>query len=167
MTGFIPNQTYHIDISIDTQLMSVYKNKQLFKTYRISTAKNGPGEDYGSECTPRGLHQIRAKIGEGQAPNTVFVRRRTNGEIYTPEYAKTQPQDRDWIVTRILWLSGLEPGKNRFGQVDTAKRKIYIHGTPDDSLLGHPGSRGCIRMNNQDIIDFFAYIPVHTCVNIS
>ena len=166
MFGFIANKQYYIEVLIQKQQMQVYKHKQLLQTYTISTGKNGVGELYGSECTPRGLHQIRAKIGANVPENTVFVRRRPNGEVYTPEYAKTQASDRDWIVTRILWLSGLEPQKNRFGSVDTARRKIYIHGTPDDALLGKPGSHGCIRMRNSDIIDFFEYIPVHTLINI-
>ncbi|MAZ39627.1 MAG: L,D-transpeptidase [Legionellales bacterium] len=166
MFGFNANQTFYVEISINKQQMLVYKNKVLFKTYLISTAKNGVGEQYGSECTPRGIHQIRAKIGTNQPENTVFFRRRPNGEVYTPAYAQTQPQNRDWIITRILWLSGLEPDKNRFGSVDTARRKIYIHGTPDEKLLGKPGSRGCIRMGNRDIMEFFDFIPVRTIVDI-
>lgn len=166
MTGFVANQTYRIVIDGQSQTMRVYKGQELLHTYPISTGKNGFGEQYGSECTPRGLHQIRAKIGAGLPENTVFTRRRASGEIYSPEYAKTQPSDRDWIVTRILWLSGLEPGKNRFGSVDTAKRKIYIHGTPDEALLGKPGSRGCIRMANKDIIELFEVVPAHTLVEI-
>lgn len=166
MAGFVANKIYRIVVDGKSQTMRVFKDQQLWRTYSISTGKNGFGEQYGSECTPTGQHQIRAKIGAGLPENTVFVRRRPNGERYSAEYAQTQPKDRDWIVTRILWLSGLEPGKNRFGSVDTANRKIYIHGTQDNSLLGKPGSRGCIRMANKDIIEFFEYIPVHTIVEI-
>lgn len=159
------NSQYRIEVSLQRQDMQVWRAGKLYHTYRISTGKNGAGERYGSECTPRGLHQIRAKIGAGEPENTVFVRRRPTGELYTPALGQAHP-GRDWIITRILWLSGLEPGRNRFGTVDTAKRKIYIHGTPGQTTLGVPGSRGCIRMANQDIIEFFDYIPVHTIINI-
>jgi len=166
MNGFIADKTFRVVIVGENQQMHVYKDNKLWKSYLISTGKNGFGEQYGSECTPRGLHQIRAKIGDGLPENTVFQSRRPNGEVYSPDYALTQPKERDWIITRILWLSGLEPGKNRFGNVDTAKRKIYIHGTPAENLLGKPGSRGCIRMANKDIVEFFDYIPIHTIVEI-
>ncbi|HVY53176.1 MAG TPA: L,D-transpeptidase, partial [Gammaproteobacteria bacterium] len=133
--------------------------------YLISTAKNGAGEQYGSEQTPRGLHIIRAKIGQGAAPNTVFVKRRPTGEICTPEFKQQHP-GRDWILTRILWLSGTEVGKNRLGRVDTMRRYIYVHGTPDDVVMGLPGSRGCIRMRNEELIELFNLIPVKTPVLI-
>jgi len=131
--------------------------------YTISTALNGVGELSGSYCTPRGSHIIRAKIGAGLPANTVFVRRRPTGEIYTPELGAQFP-GRDWILTRILWLSGCEPGRNRLGSVDTMRRYIYIHGTPDGTEMGVPGSKGCVRMQNADILDLFervvAGIPV-------
>src|SRR5687768_10886850 len=82
---------------------------------RVATAKNGPGEKMNSNCTPRGRHIIRAKIGASVPINTVFVGRRPTGEIYAPELRKLYP-NRDWILTRILWLSGLEVGKNRLGE---------------------------------------------------
>jgi lipoprotein-anchoring transpeptidase ErfK/SrfK len=133
--------------------------------YEVSTAANGPGEQRGSFCTPRGRHIIRAKIGAGAPENTVFVRRRPTGEIYTPELAARHP-GRDWILTRILWLSGCEPGFNRLGEVDTMRRYIYIHGSPDDVPMGVPGSRGCIRMRNRDIIELFDRVAVGTPVDI-
>jgi L,D-transpeptidase YbiS len=157
---------YHIVIHAETQTLVLYKQGKQIKTYLISTAKNGLGERYGSYQTPRGLHQIRAKIGANMPENTVFVARRPTGERYSPEFATTQPMDRDWILTRILWLSGLERGMNRFGDVDSAKRKIYIHGTPDSTPLGLAGSRGCIRMRNADIIELFELVPVGTRVDI-
>lgn len=160
------SNTYQIVIQTPTQQMLVKKNGNLWRTYKVSTAKNGLGEQYGSYCTPRGLHQIRAKIGAGMPANTIFVARRPTGEQYSPLFAQTEPSDRDWILTRILWLSGLEPGKNRFGDVDSARRKIYIHGTPDSAQLGVPGSRGCIRMANTDIIELFDAVPVRTVVEI-
>lgn len=156
---------FMIKVQIATQKMSVYKDGQLVRQYDVSTAKNGAGEMFGSEQTPRGLHIIRAKIGDGCAPNTVFVGRRPTGELYTPEL-RTQFPNRDWILTRIFWLSGLERGRNRIGKVDTMRRYIYIHGTPDDVKMGIPGSRGCIRMRNNDIIELFSLIPVGTQIEI-
>jgi lipoprotein-anchoring transpeptidase ErfK/SrfK len=148
-----------LEVSIANQTMQVFNADQLIREYQISTAKNGPGELYGSEKTPRGKHIIRAKIGANCEPNAVFIRRRPTGEHYSPELRQQFPE-RDWILTRILWLSGKEPGKNRFGEVDTMRRYIYIHGTPDDVQMGVPGSRGCIRMRNKDIIDLFTITPV-------
>jgi len=154
-----------LEVTVAKQTMFVFKEDQLVKSYLISTAKNGVGELRGSEQTPRGLHIIRAKIGGNSPINTVFVSRRPTGEIFHPALRKTYPE-RDWIVTRILWLSGLERGKNRLGMVDTMRRYIYIHGSPDDIVIGQPGSKGCIRMYNHDIIELFEQIPVGTCVLI-
>jgi hypothetical protein len=133
--------------------------------YAVSTAANGPGEISGSHCTPRGLHIIRAKIGENCPENSVFVRRRPTGEVYTPELAAQFP-DRDWILTRILWLSGCEPGFNRLGSSDTMRRYIYIHGTPDSEPVGQAMSHGCIRMRNVDLIDLFDRVPAGIPVRI-
>ncbi len=129
--------------------------------YPVSTAGNGAGELSGSECTPRGRHQIRAKIGKNELSGTVFVGRRPTGEIYAPVLAEQSPK-RDWILSRILWLSGLEPGFNRFGQVDTFRRYIYLHGSPDDQVDGVANSHGCIRMKNRDIIELFDRVEVGT-----
>jgi len=135
------------------------------KTYAVSTSKNGAGEMNGSFCTPRGRHVVRAKIGAGQPPNTVFVRRRPTGEFWTPALHARYP-GRDWILTRILWLSGREPGFNRLGEVDTMRRYIYIHGSPDGAAMGKPGSIGCIRMRNADIVELFDLVPAGTPVEI-
>ena len=124
------------------------------RRYEISSSRHGAGERNGSFCTPRGQHVIRAKIGAGQPVNTVFVRRRPTGEIYDSMLG-AQFSGRDWILTRILWLSGCEVGFNRLGDVDTMRRYIYIHGTPDSVVLGKPGSIGCIRMHNEDLLDLF------------
>lgn len=132
---------------------------------RVSTAKNGVGEASGSECTPRGRHVIRAKIGAHAAPNTVFVGRRATGEIYSPALGALYPE-RDWILTRILWLSGCEVGRNRLGTVDTMRRYIYIHGCPDEHPMGIPSSHGCIKMRNADIVRFFDLVDVGTPVEI-
>lgn len=137
----------------------------VLRRYDISSAKQGVGERCGSFCTPRGRHIVRAKIGKDCAPNTVFVARRATGECYTPELGAAFP-GRDWILTRILWLSGQEVGYNRLGASDTMRRYIYIHGTPDSVPLGIPGSHGCIRMNNADLIELFDLIPVGISVEI-
>jgi lipoprotein-anchoring transpeptidase ErfK/SrfK len=136
------------------------------KTYLVSTATRGPGEKNGSLCTPRGRHIVRAKIGAGEPLNSVFVRRRPTGEVWTPELHGKFP-GRDWILTRILWLSGCEPGRNRLGDVDTMRRYIYIHGSPDMAQMGKPGSIGCIRMRNRDIVELFDLVAPYTPVNIS
>ncbi len=135
------------------------------RSYSVSTGANGMGEESGSFCTPRGKHVIRAKIGAGQPENTVFVKRRPTGEIYTPELGAAHPR-RDWILTRILWLSGKEPGYNRWGSCDTMRRYIYIHGTPDSTPLGKLGSRGCVRMRNADLLELFDLVTVGTPVEI-
>jgi L,D-transpeptidase YbiS len=135
------------------------------KTWSVSTAKNGPGEKNGSFCTPRGRHIVRAKIGAGQPTGTVFVRRRPTGEVWTPELHARYP-GRDWMLTRILWLSGKEPGFNRLGEVDTMRRYIYIHGSPDTAEMGKPGSIGCVRMRNRDIVELFDRVAPYTPVDI-
>lgn len=155
-----------IEISIPEQTLRLLDERgDVVRTYSVSTARNGPGEQSGSFCTPRGRHVVRARIGDGQPVNTVFVRRRPTGEVWSPELATKHP-GRDWILTRILWLSGLEPGFNRLGNVDTMRRFIYIHGSPDTAVMGEPGSIGCVRMRNEDVIDLFDRVPVGTLVNI-
>jgi len=155
-----------ISINIKLQHLDLLdENGRLVKRYSISSAKNGVGEQNGSFRTPRGRHVVRAKIGAGQPVNTVFVERRPTGETYSPELARQSP-GRDWILTRILWLSGLERGYNRLGKVDTMRRAIYIHGSPDTANMGKPGSRGCIRMHNRDIVELFDLVPVRTIVEI-
>ena len=150
---------YAVEVTITQQTLRLLENNKVIKTYDIATAKNGPGEISGSECTPRGKHIIRAKIGEGCESGTVFVGRRPTGEIY-------QATNRDWILTRILWLSGLEPGKNRLGNVDTMRRYVYIHGCPDEDPMGVPSSHGCVKMRNSDVIELFDLVPVYTPVTI-
>jgi len=133
--------------------------------YSISTALNGIGQNENSGCTPLGKHLVRAKIGEDQPINRVFIARRPTDEIFTPALGQQFP-DRDWILTRILWLSGKEPGFNRLGKVDTMRRFIYIHGTPYEKELGHPVSHGCIRMSNKDVIELFDLTPIGCPVEI-
>jgi lipoprotein-anchoring transpeptidase ErfK/SrfK len=135
------------------------------KRYAVSTAKNGLGERNGSFCTPRGRHIVRAKIGAGQPLRSVFVRRRPTGEVWTPELHAKYP-GRDWMLTRILWLSGCEVGRNRLGDVDTMRRMIYIHGAPDSAEIGKPGSHGCVRMRSEDVAELFELVAPYTPVEI-
>ena len=156
-----------IQINIEQQQPDLFdREERLVKRYLISSAKNGIGQVRGSYCTPLGKHIIRAKIGDKQPVNTVFVKRRPTGEIYTPQLAAQYP-GRDWILTRIFWLSGCEVGFNRLGIVDTMRRYIYIHGSPDSAVMGKPGSIGCIRMHNDDLLELFDKVPVGTSVNIT
>jgi L,D-transpeptidase YbiS len=154
-----------IDIDLSQQKLRLFDGRALLREYAVSTAEKGAGEQFGSYCTPRGRHKIRAMIGRGAAPGAVFVARRPTGEIWSPELGAQFPT-RDWILTRILWLSGLEPGRNRMGQVDTMRRYIYLHGTPDTTRLGLKGSHGCVRMANRDIIELFEMVQPGTIVDI-
>ena len=143
-----------VRISLSEQRLHLLQHDESVVSYPVSTASNGPGELNGSGCTPRGLHRIRIMIGGGQPLNAVFVGRRPTGEIYTPDLGARFPK-RDWILTRIIWLGGLEPGRNRLGDRDTLRRYIYIHGCPDELPIGLPLSHGCIRMRNRDVADLF------------
>jgi L,D-transpeptidase YbiS len=155
-----------IIIHIPTQTLELLDdNGKLLRRYPVSTGANGVGEENGSFCTPRGKHVIRARIGSGQPENAVFVERRPTGEIYTPELG-ARHSGRDWILTRILWLSGCESGYNRSGSCDTMRRYIYIHGTPDNTPLGKPGSRGCVRMRNAELVELFELVKAGTEVEI-
>lgn len=156
---------FHLRISLAEQVLRMVDRGAVVAEYPVSTAKNGAGEINGSGCTPRGWHRIRACIGAGMPAGTVFVGRRPTGEIYTRELAAANPE-RDWILSRILWLSGLEPGFNRFGAVDTARRYIYIHGSPDEAVAGVPASHGCIRMRNADILQLFQRVTGGTRILI-
>lgn len=156
----------NITIHIPTQTLDLLDDSgKSLRRYVVSTGANGVGEESGSFCTPRGHHVIRAKIGAGQPDNAVFVKRRPTGEVYTPELGEQHP-GRDWILTRILWLSGCESGFNRSGSCDTMRRYVYIHGTPDNTPLGKPGSRGCVRMRNAELVELFDLVTVGTEVRI-
>lgn len=155
-----------VEICIGRQeLVLTDKRGDPVKKYSVSTSKYGAGEKNGSFCTPRGKHVVRARIGAGQPLNAVFVRRRPTGEVWTADLHARFP-GRDWILTRILWLSGCEPGRNRWGEVDTMQRYIYIHGTHDHAEMGKPGSIGCIRMRAADIVELFDLVPPGTPVDI-
>ncbi len=153
-------------VSIEQQRMTAYSGDRLVSTHVISTAQAGPGEQKNSGCTPRGKLYIRAKIGQGLPLNAVLKGRRWTGEICTEQLYAENPH-RDWILTRILWLSGCQLGHNRLGNVDTFQRYIYIHGTPELDRLGQPVSHGCIRMDNHELIELFNQVVAGTLVHIS
>lgn len=159
------NTDLYIQIDIGRQQLSLLASGEALACFSISSARNGAGEQRDTGCTPRGLHLIRAKIGAGCAVNTVFVGRRSSGEIYTPALACQYPT-RDWILSRILWLGGCEPGVNRLGRCDSMRRFIYIHGTPDSEPMGQPLSHGCIRMRNKELIWLFDQVGPGTPVLI-
>lgn len=158
--------TKQVIISIaKQQLLVLDDGHEVFKC-PASTAANGPGNRINSFCTPLGKHIIRAKIGKDLPAGAVLKGRRWTGELCTKESYLQEP-DKDWILTRILWLSGCEPGYNRFGDVDTMKRYVYIHGTPDQVDLTKPRSHGCVRVANADIIKLFDLLPPGTPVTIT
>lgn len=155
-----------IRISLAEQSLSLHDAQGvLIRRYAVSTAARGAGEQAGSFQTPRGRHIVRARIGTGQPCAAVFKARRPTGEVWSPALQAQQPE-RDWILSRILWLSGTEPGRNRLGSVDTMRRYIYVHGTPDSEPMGQPASHGCIRMRNRDILELFELVPAGTPVLI-
>ncbi len=154
-----------IQIDLAAQSLSLFEGGELLCSYPISSALNGPGELEGSGCTPCGLHRIRIKIGAGQPERAVFVGRRATGELYSPALAAQHPQ-RDWVLCRILWLTGLEPGRNRGGRVDSLRRYIYIHGCPDSEPMGVARSHGCIRMRNRDLLRLFGQVEAGMLVDI-
>ena len=159
-----PGVTLSIDIA--NQLLTLAtQSGDVIVRYAVSTALNGPGQTDGSGCTPIGEHYVRARIGAGQPINTVYRGRRPTGEIYSQSLAEANP-GRDWILTRILWLCGCEWGRNRGPGVDSFRRFIYIHGTPDSEPMGVARSHGCIRMRNTDIVELFDRVPVGTPVRI-
>ncbi|MEW8625784.1 MAG: L,D-transpeptidase [Candidatus Thiodiazotropha sp.] len=154
-----------LQIDLARQQLSCLESGQEVARYPVSSGLNGPGESVGSGCTPRGKHRVRIKIGADCPINTVFAGRRPTGECYSELLAEQQP-GRDWVLTRIIWLSGIEPGFNRGGRVDTLRRYIYIHGTPDREPMGVAKSHGCIRMRNRDLIELFDWIEPGMLVEI-
>ena len=155
----------HIEISISKQALMLFQDDRLVKQYSVSTAKNGAGQESGTGQTPLGHHVIRAKIGADQPECAVFVGRRFTGEVYSESLAEAFPE-RDWILSRILWLSGKEVGVIRLGSVDSMRRYIYIHGTPDTEPMGVPLSHGCVRMRNKDVVEVFELIQTGCLVDI-
>lgn len=140
------------------QILEFINQGKIIFTAPVSTALKGFGEVEGSEQTPRGWLQVSEKMGEGLPINSVFVGRKATGEIYNEVLAAKHPE-RDWILTRILWLSGLEAHN-----ANSKERYIYVHGTPDINPMGVPLSHGCIRMRNGDILKLFDLVNVGTKV---
>jgi len=155
----------HIRVDLSAQRLDLFEGTGVLLSYPVSTASKGPGEHDGTEQTPRGIHEVRAKIGAGATEGAVFVGRRPTGEVCTPELMRIEP-NRDWILTRILWLRGLEVGRNRLGDVDSMRRYIYIHGTPYEDAIGSIASHGCVRMRNSDVIELFEQVEVGDIVEI-
>ena len=161
----MPAEDFLIRVSIDEQRLQLLERGEVVMDVAVATAANGPGEVMHSECTPRGRHRVRARIGDGCPENTVFVGRRPTGEIYSPALKAAHP-GRDWMLTRILWLCGEEAGRNRLGQVDSMRRYIYIPGCPDEDPMGVPSSHGCVKMRNREVIVLFDGVPAGTPVII-
>ena len=151
------DQWIHIDTSSQILTLLSKDSSKILLRANISTAKKGLGEEKDSFKTPTGWHTIRAKIGENKPKGAVFIGRRWTKEIYSKKLENQYP-NRDWILTRILWLSGIEPGHNRLGPKDTMRRYIYIHGTNEINKLGTPASCGCIRMQDDDLIKLYDLI---------
>lgn len=153
-------------IRIAEQQLSVFNEQQeLVFQCRVNTARNGVGCVQDSGCTPFGKHYVRACIGEGLSAYAVLRGRRVTGEEWTPALMNAQPE-RDWILGRILWLCGSEPGINRGGSVDTFRRYIYIHGSPDWSADASPSSHGCVRVAPEDMLCVFDLLPYGSSVSI-
>ncbi|MGB5209814.1 MAG: L,D-transpeptidase [Gammaproteobacteria bacterium] len=159
------SQNRRIEVDLAAQRLRLFEGGCEIRAYAVSTARRGAGEQRNSECTPRGRHVIRARIGAGLPSGAVLVGRRPTGEVWSLDLARRHP-DRDWILSRILWLSGTEPGRNRFGAVDSMQRYIYIHGTPESEPIGVPASHGCVRMTNADVIELFDLVRVGDRVDI-
>jgi L,D-transpeptidase YbiS len=154
-----------IRIRIASQVLEVVEGSEVVAAYSVSTSAKGAGEQMGSEQTPRGALEVSELIGAGAPVGAVFVGRRSTGGVCTPELEAAHP-DRDWILSRVIWLGGKEDGKNRGAEVDTLSRYIYIHGTPDGQPVGEPRSHGCIRMRNTDVIALFDTVEIGMLVQI-
>lgn len=156
---------FSIETKLSEQKLYVMRDNQIFKQYPISSSKFGIGSEAGSNKTPLGKHIVREKIGAGAPINTIFKSR-----VDTKKIAQVclEPKDtgHDYVTTRILWLEGIEEGINKGNGIDSYRRNIYIHGTPEEGLIGTPASHGCIRMRNKDVMELFDLIPTGTKVEI-
>ncbi|MEQ3636690.1 L,D-transpeptidase [Alcanivorax sp.] len=152
-------------INLSEQWLAL-RGGQTTDRFTISSAANGAGEAMGSGATPRGIHVVRARFGAGLPPGAVLMGRKFSGEVFNAQLGARFPE-RDWVLSRILWLGGLEPGRNLGGDVDSFRRFIYIHGAPDGEPMGTPASHGCIRMRNDAVIRLFDQVPVGTRVTIT
>ncbi len=152
-------------VDIGKQRMHHYRGTRLVKTYKVSTSKFGIGNRAGSQKTPLGVHWIRKKIGRNARFGTIFKARINTGK-QVRIITDNSPSKADYVTSRIMWLQGLEPGKNRGYRIDSFKRYIYIHGTGEEGRIGRPASHGCVRMYNRDVIELFDRLPLYTLVNI-
>ncbi|WP_192036842.1 L,D-transpeptidase [Halomonas sp. YLGW01] len=155
LTTLPPADGPWLEIDVMTQRLVVWQGSERRSEYAISSGLAGHGQEEGSGQTPLGWHYVRAAIGEGQPLGCVFRGRRPTGEVYSAELAAAHPK-RDWILTRILWLCGLEAGHNRGGDVDSQRRYIYLHGTPPTEPMGVAASHGCIRLRDEALLEVFA-----------
>ena len=155
-----------INISIENQTLSLIENSKIIRVYKISSSKYGEGSEENSFKTPLGLHEIKELIGDGETIGTRFIGREKS-EIYPIYSSEKITVDDDVVQSRILWLNGLEQGINKGEGIDSYSRYIYIHGTPEEWLLGKKGSKGCIRMANKDVIELFDYVQKGTLVTIN
>ncbi|MDD3610539.1 MAG: L,D-transpeptidase [Halothiobacillaceae bacterium] len=152
-------------VSIGEQRLFLFEGSQLVARYPVSTATKGAGNRAGSDQTPLGLHRVAEKFGEEAPEGMIFKARRPTGEVaHILKAAVDVPEDH--VTTRILWLDGLEPGVNKGPGIDSKSRFIYIHGTPEEGLIGQPASHGCVRMRNADVIALFDRLPVGARVSI-
>jgi lipoprotein-anchoring transpeptidase ErfK/SrfK len=154
-----------INISVSSQKLSLFQEGELISSYKVSTALKGVGQEKNTNKTPLGNHIIRAMIGRNLPIYAVIKARRYTNEIWTKELDDPSITV-DWILSRVIWLSGKDLGRNRLGNVDTMQRYIYIHGTNEEHLLGTPSSHGCIRMSNEDVIELFDLVSVGDIVEI-
>lgn len=144
-----------IEVGVRNQQLALYDERGVpVRQYVISTASKGVGERVNSYQTPRGWHKVCERIGDGIEIDTIIYRRQVTPWKYTPQLHAEYP-NKDWILTRILWLCGQEPGLNQGGEVDSYDRAIYLHGAGEHVAFGTPTSRGCVRMRGDDIIDLY------------
>jgi len=148
-------------VDVARQTLTLAQDGSVLRVFRVSTARAGIGSAEGSGQTPPGRHRVCRLFGHSAAPGQVFVSRRAVKGLVIPRTDWCVPSSKDYVLTRILWLEGLDPGLNRGPGIDSRTRYIYIHGTNQEHLLGTPASHGCIRMANDDVVELFAFVRRH------
>lgn len=154
-------RSFEARVDVARQILVVLHDGEVVKSYRVSTARAGIGAAEGSGRTPPGQHRIARLFGHTAEPGQVFVSRRAVKGHVIPSTDWRTGGEKDYVLTRILWLEGLEPGLNKGPGIDSHDRYIYIHGTNQEQLLGTPASHGCIRMANADVVEFFNFVKNH------
>jgi len=152
-------------VSVSRQELCLYRGEEVIKAYPVSTSKYGIGNEEGSNKTPLGTHRIYKKVGEGAPLGTIFKACINTGRI-AKIYRDSTDVEEDFIITRIMCLEGLEPGVNKGEGIDSRDRRIYIHGTAEEGLIGKPASGGCVRMKNDDVVELFDLVKAGTLVEI-